>query len=152
MAGCRLGSANSTSGPNWQFPQGGIEEGEDLLKAARRELAEETSITDVEFVAEHPEWLKYDFDARTKARLGSRMDAYRGQRQKYLLMRATGDDAAIDVKVPGHKQEFDAYEWVSMNDVVDRVVGFKRKVYAAVAEEFMPIIDREVALHRANRA
>lgn len=75
---------------NWQFPQGGIDEGEDPLPAAFRELAEETSITDVELVAEYPGWLTYDFDARTKAKLGARMDKYRGQKQKYFLMKFTG--------------------------------------------------------------
>lgn len=60
------------------------------MPAAFRELAEETSITDVELVAEHPQWLTYDFDASTKAKLGARMDRYRGQKQKYFLMKFTG--------------------------------------------------------------
>jgi putative (di)nucleoside polyphosphate hydrolase len=101
-------------------------------------------------VAEHPEWLKYDFDARTKARLGASMDAYRGQRQKYFLMRFTGDDSGINVAVPGHKQEFDAYEWVQLSSVADRVAGFKRAVYSEVAREFGPIIERELVLQSAN--
>jgi 8-oxo-dGTP pyrophosphatase MutT (NUDIX family) len=83
-------SEKSNWNENWQFPQGGIDEGEDPLPAAFRELAEETSITEVEFVAETAGWLTYDFDTATKAALGARMDKYRGQKQKYFLMKFTG--------------------------------------------------------------
>lgn len=130
---------------NWQFPQGGIDPGEEPLPAAIRELQEETGIcpSAVHPVAEHPDWLTYDFDRYTKERLGDSMDAYRGQKQKYFLMRFSGSDADITLAVPGHQPEFDAFEWVPLEATPGRVVGFKVPVYEAVVQEFAPIIARE---------
>lgn len=131
---------------NWQFPQGGIDPGEEPLPAAVRELQEETGIppSAVHPIAEHPEWLTYDFDRYTKERLGGSMDAYRGQKQKYFLMRFSGSDADVTLTVPGHQPEFDAFEWVSLESTPSRVVGFKVPVYEAVVREFAPIIAREI--------
>lgn len=134
----RIGSTEAHM--NWQFPQGGIDPGETPAESALRELAEETCITSVEMIAEHPEWLYYDFDAHTKEHLGSYMDAYRGQKQKYFLMRFTGDDNEVSLHVPGHAPEFDAYEWVDITCTPHRVAGFKSHVYQRIADEFGPVI------------
>lgn len=142
-----MSSRRNASSMNWQFPQGGVDGDEEPLPAALRELREETSIPAeaVEPIAEHPAWLHYDFDRYTKERLGVSMDSYRGQKQKYFLMRFTGTDVDIALTVPGHQQEFDAYEWVPLEETPMRVVGFKRPVYESVVAEFAPIIAREVA-------
>ena len=125
---------------NWQFPQGGINEGESPKDTALRELEEETCITSAEIVAEHPEWLFYDFDVDTKERLAARMDRYRGQTQKYFLVRFTGDDSEINLCVPGHVPEFDAYAWVDIMDTPMRVAEFKQHVYQDVALAFRDLI------------
>lgn len=95
-------------------------------------------------IAQHPEWLRYDFDAHTKQRLGAHMDRYRGQKQRYFLMRFTGRDSEIQLVVEGHTPEFDAYEWVDIEDAPGRVAAFKEHVYRAVADEFAPIIAAHV--------
>lgn len=63
---------------------------------------------------------------------------------------AAGADAEIMLDVPGHSQEFDAFEWVRLEDVKDRVVGFKQDVYAQVAQEFAPIIEKEMSSKSAQ--
>src|SRR5487761_2026711 len=87
------------SGAPWQMPQGGIDDGESPLEAARRELFEETSVTSFELVAEAPEWILYDLpdELLGKALRGR----YRGQRQRWFAFRFTGTPQEIDVLAPG---------------------------------------------------
>ena len=83
----------------WQMPQGGIDKGEDPLKAALRELEEETSVRSVSLLAELPEWVHYDLpDAALGIALKGR---YRGQRQRWFAFAFTGPDSEIDVLSPG---------------------------------------------------
>jgi putative (di)nucleoside polyphosphate hydrolase len=123
----------------WQMPQGGIDEGEAPLEAARRELWEETSIRSVELVAELPEWLEYDLPVEARKRWGGR---YRGQAQKWFLFRFVGEESEIDVLRPAdgaHEAEFDDWRWERFELLPDVVVPFKRKVYEAVAKAFAPL-------------
>jgi len=98
-------------GHEWQMPQGGIDEGEEPIDAARRELAEETGIHSVEYIAESPEWYSYDLpgDVSRKAWKGR----YQGQRQKWFAFRFLGQESEINVEHPagGYKPEFDAWRW-----------------------------------------
>jgi putative (di)nucleoside polyphosphate hydrolase len=123
----------------WQMPQGGIDDGEEPLKAARRELWEETNVRSVEFIAEMPEWLSYDLPVAARSRWSGR---YRGQTQKWFLFRFTGDEREIDVHRPAggaHEAEFDQWRWERFERLPDVVVPFKREVYAAVAAAFAPL-------------
>lgn len=119
----------------WQLPQGGIDEGETPREAAFRELEEETGTAEAELVTETADWLSYDLPDHL---LGTALKGrYRGQTQKWFLMRFLGSDADIDISErPGHKAEFCDWRWARMRDVVEQVVPFKQRVYREVEREF----------------
>jgi putative (di)nucleoside polyphosphate hydrolase len=122
------------AGQWWQMPQGGIDKGEDPRAAGMRELYEETSVRSAEIIAEAPEWYKYDLPAHLVGKSwGGR---YRGQTQKWFALRFTGEDGEIDLHPPGHKQEFEAWRWAPVNEVLDLIVPFKRPVYEQVIAVF----------------
>ncbi len=118
----------------WQMPQGGVDEGEDPKAAALRELWEETGIVShlVTVVAETEDWLPYElpFDLVPKLWKGR----YRGQEQKWFLMRFHGQDT--DINIETEHPEFSAWRWLASADLVDNIVPFKRDVYAAVLAAF----------------
>ncbi len=122
------------SGQWWQMPQGGIDKGEDPAEAALRELYEETSVTSAEVIASSPNWYKYDLPAHLIGK--SWGGKYRGQTQKWFALRFTGRDSEIDLKPPGHKQEFDQWRWAKMADIMGVIVPFKREVYEKVLSDF----------------
>ena len=122
------------TGQWWQMPQGGIDKGEDPREAVLRELAEETSITSAEIIAEAPDWYKYDLPRHLIGKSwGGR---YRGQTQKWFALRFTGDDSEVDLDPPGHKREFDAWRWAKIDEIPDLIVPFKRAVYEQVISAF----------------
>ncbi len=118
----------------WQMPQGGIDTGEDPTKAAIRELAEETSVTSAEIITQSPGWYNYDLPSHLIGK--SWNGKYRGQTQKWFAMQFLGADSEINLKPPGHKQEFDEWRWVRMEDMLDLIIPFKRAVYVEVIAAF----------------
>jgi putative (di)nucleoside polyphosphate hydrolase len=121
----------------WQMPQGGIDPGEDPLKAALRELYEETNIRSVELLAEAPEWYHYDLPLEIMGR--ALKGRYRGQAQKWFAFRFTGNEREIDVHAPGggaHRPEFGDWRWEPLQNLPGMIVPFKRPVYDRVAETF----------------
>ncbi|ODT81553.1 MAG: RNA pyrophosphohydrolase [Pelagibacterium sp. SCN 64-44] len=124
----------------WQMPQGGIDKGEDPLKAALRELEEETSVRSVSLLAELPEWVHYDLpDAALGIALKGR---YRGQRQRWFAFAFTGPDSEIDVLSPGggrFKPEFDAWRWERLEQTPGLIVPFKKDAYRTIAAGFADI-------------
>jgi putative (di)nucleoside polyphosphate hydrolase len=120
----------------WQMPQGGIDDGEDPAKAALRELEEETGMRSASIVAESCHWHDYDLPPDLMGRaLGGR---YRGQTQRWFLLRFTGDDREIDINPTQHDPEFDAWRWAHLDELAPLIVPFKRQVYDLVIAEFRP--------------
>lgn len=121
----------------WQMPQGGIGKTEEPLPAAIRELYEETNVSSVELIAEHPEWLSYELpvELRGVALKGK----YRGQRQRWFAFRFTGPDSEIDISAGnGHKAEFDEWRWEEPENLIGLAISFKRDIYRDVVRGFAP--------------
>ena len=118
----------------WQMPQGGIDPGEDVTTAALRELEEETGISAdlVTIEAETANWLPYDLPPELVGKIWK--GRYRGQEQKWVLVRFHGRDDQINIVQP--HQEFETWKWSSPKDLLANIVPFKREVYAAVLDEF----------------
>jgi putative (di)nucleoside polyphosphate hydrolase len=118
----------------WQMPQGGIDPGESPREAAFRELNEEVGTDKADILAETGGWLHYDLPSDIASRMWS--GRWRGQRQKWFLMRFTGEDA--DINPATDHPEFDAWEWVEPERLPELIVPFKRQLYRELLAEFRP--------------
>ena len=116
----------------WQMPQGGIDPGETPREAAFRELREEVGTDKAEILAETQGWLHYDLPSDIVPRMWS--GRWRGQRQKWFLMRFTGVDT--DINPATEHPEFDAWEWVEPARLPELIVPFKRQLYRDLLAEF----------------
>lgn len=118
----------------WQMPQGGIDAGEDPVTAGLRELVEETGISPdlVTVEAETEGWVRYDLPGHLLGKVWK--GRYRGQEQKWLLLRFSGTDS--DIRIDTDHPEFARWTWLRPDEVLDRIVPFKREVYAKVLMEF----------------
>jgi len=113
----------------WQFPQGGIDEGEEVQEALFRELEEEIGTSDATVVAEYPEWISYDFPPK----IAQNMKPFVGQTQRYYLLKL-GENAKINIET--EHPEFDAYKFVGVDEVLGLSASFKQDVYKKVLNYF----------------
>jgi len=114
----------------WQFPQGGIDEGEEVEDALFREMEEEIGTNKAEIVAFCPEWISYDFPPK----ILKKMQPYKGQIQKYYLVKLA-PDAKIDIHTK--HPEFSDYKFVTVEDVLHLTAHFKKPVYEKVMQYFI---------------
>ena len=113
---------------SWQMPQGGIDKGESPRDAALRELEEEAGTAKAEIIAEMDEWVTYDLPEHL---IGVAFHGkYKGQKQKWFALRFTGSDADIDLTA--HDPEFSDFRWVTLEELPELIVPFKRETYRAV--------------------
>ena len=113
----------------WQFPQGGIDKGEEVEEALFRELEEEIGTKKAKIVAEYPEWISYDFPEK----IAKKMKPYKGQTQRYYLLKLKKSAVIkLDTKHP----EFIDYKFVSVDDLLSHTAHFKKPIYETVLNYF----------------
>lgn len=116
----------------WQMPQGGIDEGENPETAAWREMLEEIGTNNAELIAESQGWYNYDLPEDIQPTIWG--GKYRGQQQKWFVMRFLGQDSEINIETD--HPEFLEWKWVDMQSLPTLIVPFKRDLYQALVEEF----------------
>ena len=121
----------------WQMPQGGVDKGEDFLKAAYRELEEETSIKSVELIRELDGTITYELPNHLLGIIWR--GKFRGQKQKWFLMKFTGDEKEINIKTKN--PEFLDWKWIDLDQITKFVVKFKLHVYKELQEKVKKIIN-----------
>ena len=121
----------------WQMPQGGVEKGEDYLTAAYRELEEETSIKNVNLIKELDGLISYDLPKNLLGIIWK--GKYRGQKQKWFVMKFLGQDSEINIRT--RKPEFCEWKWVDLENITDLVVDFKLHVYEDVKKKVNEILN-----------
>lgn len=130
------GERISTPGA-WQMPQGGIDAGEDVLLAAKRELKEEIGTDKMDVIALHPEKLRYDLPSELNGKLWR--GKYHGQEQQWVYARFTGTDTDIALDADDHP-EFSQWQWCEPDRLMGLIVPFKRDVYEKVMAELMRLL------------
>ena len=121
----------------WQMPQGGVNEGEDFLSAAYRELEEETSIKKVELIKEIDETTTYELPSHLLGIIWK--GKFKGQKQKWFLMRYLGNDNEININT--NKPEFLEWKWIDLDMITEIVVDFKLHVYRELKKKIKKIIN-----------
>ena len=130
--------AKRIDNPNdfWQMPQGGIDKDENPLDAAFRELKEETSIKNVELIQEIQNEITYNLPKNLLGIIWK--GKFKGQTQKWYIMRFLGDDNEINLKTKS--PEFLEWKWVNIENITDKVVDFKLHVYEKIKEELKKLV------------
>ena len=121
----------------WQMPQGGVDNHEDFLKAACRELEEETSIKSIKLIKELEGTITYELPDRLLGIIWK--GKYRGQKQKWFLMRFTGEEKEINIKTKN--PEFLDWKWIDLDQITEVVVDFKLHVYKELKQKVKKIIN-----------
>ena len=120
----------------WQMPQGGVNEGERLIDAMKRELEEETGIKNIKILREIDGWYEYELPKYLLGKIWK--GRYRGQKQKWFIVRFIGNDSEINLRT--NKPEFIEWQWIDVKNLPGVIVEFKRKVY----EDLLPKIEASI--------
>ena len=117
----------------WQMPQGGINPNEDFLDAAKRELEEETNIKSVRLIKKINKWLIYDLPKELLGKIWN--GKFRGQKQKWFIMKFVGKDNEIDINT--QNPEFLEWKWIEFKKLPEIAVNFKKKIYSEIKKELL---------------
>ena len=120
---------------SWQMPQGGVDKNEDFLQAAKRELEEETGVKSVKLIKELDGWFKYDLPKYLLGKLWK--GKYRGQKQKWFVMKFLGKQDEINVKTKN--AEFFKWKWVKPSELPGLAVHFKAYIYKKIKDELVSL-------------
>ena len=120
-----VGKRKDNPTDKWQMPQGGIDNGESVIQAMRRELKEETSIENIEILEELKDWTEYELPNYLLGKIWK--GKYKGQKQKWFIVRFLGKDSEIDLNT--EKPEFIEWRWLNVEKLPNVIVPFKKKVY-----------------------
>jgi putative (di)nucleoside polyphosphate hydrolase len=124
----------------WQMPQGGIDPGEDIEEAVFRELGEEIGTTNAEILKIHDRKIRYSIPEPMLKKMNLWDGKYGGQEQTWVALRFTGDDSEINI-FAYEPNEFKSWKWVSLSEILDLIVPFKRDTYLKVIEAFKEYSD-----------
>ena len=116
---------------SWQMPQGGVDQNENFLQAAKRELEEETGIKSVKLIKELDGWFQYDLPKYLLGKLWK--GKYRGQKQKWFVMKFIGKTSEINVNTKN--PEFSEWKWIELANLSNIAVHFKKEIYKKIKEE-----------------
>ncbi len=131
-----VGKRKDNPKKHWQMPQGGVDQGETCLDAMKRELSEETSIKNIEVLKEINGWTEYELPDYLVGRVWK--GKYRGQKQKWFVVRFLGEDKEINLKT--NHPEFIDWKWVEAQDLPGVIVHFKKKLYENLLPEIRRVI------------
>ena len=121
----------------WQMPQGGVDHDEDYLVAAYRELREETGIKNIELIKELDGFTTYKLPTNLLGIIWK--GKYKGQKQKWFVMRFLGNDDEINIKTK--RPEFLDWKWIELDKITDLVVKFKLDVYKEIKKKVKDILN-----------
>tara|TARA_Y100000590_G_scaffold2671_1_gene3531 strand:+ start:7926 stop:8402 length:477 start_codon:yes stop_codon:yes gene_type:complete len=119
----------------WQMPQGGLNQNENFLEAAKRELEEETGIKSIELIKELDGWQIYDLPENLMGKIWK--GKYRGQKQKWFIMKFIGENNEINVKTKN--PEFLEWKWIKISDLTDIAVNFKKNIYKNIKKKLISL-------------
>jgi putative (di)nucleoside polyphosphate hydrolase len=131
-----VGKRIDNPGKFWQMPQGGVDEGEEYFDAMKRELFEETGIKNFEIIKEIDGMTEYELPDYLLGKIWK--GKYRGQKQKWYVIRFLGDDKEIDLNTS--KPEFIEWKWINLDELPDVIVDFKKKLYKKLVPKIKLII------------